>query len=300
MTDAPVLCAGAAQWDMLARAADPLSPGADVPGRIHPRPGGVALNIAVELAALGTPSVLLARTGDDAEGAALIRATAARGVDTRMVERDTHPTDRYLGIEAPDGSLFAAVADCSGLERASPPGLGFLMQGAEGARTLLADTNLSAAALESLLREAAHRGMDLSIVCASPAKAPRAGPALARTAATLYLNRAEAEAILGHPCRSAEEAASALAPAIAARAVVTDGAAGAAMAGADGVIALPAPAVATVSVTGAGDSFAAAHVHARRRGMAAEAALAEALQLAAARVAAPAPRPAAPAGAPDA
>ena len=53
--DPPFLCAGAAHWDIIGRTDLPLPPGADVPGRVTRRPGGVAQNIARALAALGRP-----------------------------------------------------------------------------------------------------------------------------------------------------------------------------------------------------------------------------------------------------
>ena len=45
-----ILCAGAMLWDVIGQASAPMTLGEDVPGRIHQRPGGVALNVALALA----------------------------------------------------------------------------------------------------------------------------------------------------------------------------------------------------------------------------------------------------------
>ena len=44
-----VLCIGAVLWDVIGRSPAPMAPGADVPGRIRHLPGGVALNVAMDL-----------------------------------------------------------------------------------------------------------------------------------------------------------------------------------------------------------------------------------------------------------
>jgi sugar/nucleoside kinase (ribokinase family) len=98
-------------------------------GRIGRQPGGVALNVALALAASGVPAALLAAVGRDAEGDALLAETEARGVDCGAVLRHDGPTDSYLALEDGAGEVFAAVADCAGLERA---GLDVLRPLAEG------------------------------------------------------------------------------------------------------------------------------------------------------------------------
>ena len=62
---ARILCVGAAHWDVIGRASVPLAEGADVPGRIQRRSGGVALNIARGVAVLEGASRLCSVVGDD-------------------------------------------------------------------------------------------------------------------------------------------------------------------------------------------------------------------------------------------
>jgi sugar/nucleoside kinase (ribokinase family) len=280
---APILCVGAAHWDLIGRAAGPLGPGADAPGRIERRPGGVAANVALALAALGRPAALLSAVGRDGPGERLVEALAGQGVDCTHLLRHAGPTDGYLAIEDGAGELFAAVADCAGLERAGIAVLRPLLDGplADDARPwrgwIVIDGNLPGAAQDALLRAPATRSARLALVPASPAKAARLGPALVAPNVTLYLNRREAEALCRQTFPDSRAAAAALVERGAAEAIVTDGAAPVTHASRGHVLSLPPPPVATRSLTGAGDAFLAAHLAARDDGLAPEPALRAAL-----------------------
>jgi sugar/nucleoside kinase (ribokinase family) len=283
----PFVCVGAAHWDIIGRTALPLPPGADVPGTIVRRPGGVALNVALALAALGRPVVLLAAIGDDEAGEELAAALAAAGVDCRGLHRRAGATDAYVAIEGRGGELHAAVADCGGLEAAGPALLAPLRARGLAPHRLVADGNLPLPLLAETLRLPA--AAPPALIGASPAKAAGLGPLLAASGAALYLNRREAEAICGAPFPDTRAAAEALRALGAAEAVVTDGAAPAAAADAKGTLALAPPPVAPVGLTGAGDALVAAHLAGRRDGLDARAALAAALAAAARHITAEVP-----------
>ena len=268
------LCAGAALWDIIGRTAVPLPPGADVPGTVIRRPGGVALNIALALATLQRPVALLAALGRDPAGDELAARIAAAGIDAFLHRHDS-PTDAYVAIEGPGGELHAAVADCAGLETAGAALLAPLADGrlpAPWSGPIVADGNLPAPVLDALLRHPAATG-PLAIVHASPGKAAR----LTARPVTLYLNRREAEAVCVAAFPDSRAAAAALLARGASEAVVTDGAAPATAATAAGGVTLAPPLVATRSLTGAGDVFVAAHLAARADGLDPEAALRAAL-----------------------
>ena len=112
-----ILCIGAAHWDIVGSAAQPPTPGADLPGRVRDMPGGVAMNIARNLAEGGMRPVLLAAVGRDIAGERLIGEARKSGIDCHFVTRTTAATDRYIAIQGPNGTLFAAVADCAGAGR---------------------------------------------------------------------------------------------------------------------------------------------------------------------------------------
>ena len=263
----PFLCAGAALWDVIGRTDEPLPHGADVPGRIARRPGGVALNIALSLAALGHPVTLLAALGRDGEGDEIAAILAAAGIDTRHLHRHAGATDRYLAIEGAGGDLHAAVADCAGLERAGPALLAPLAEGrlpTPWPGGVVLDGNLSPAVRDGLLTQSSADA-PRAIVPASPRKAKAlvaTGPGV-----TLYLNRLEAEAVADRAFPDSRAAAADLRQRGVAEVIVTDGPRAATAAGPDGTISLLPPPVARRSLTGAGDAFVAAHLSSRAAGL---------------------------------
>lgn len=278
----PILCVGAAHWDLIARAGAPLVPGADLPGVVVHRPGGVALNVALALAELGLPVGLRAAVGRDPEGAALIAAAAARGIDTGPILRRDGATDSYLAIEDPHGELFAAVADCRLLEARGAE----LVPVPTGWPALVIDGNLPAPAFTALA-EAPPPGR-LVLAAASPAKARRLLPLL-RAGAWLYLNRREAEMLCAARFATSAEAALGLRALGATEMVVTDGPAAATAATEDALISLLPDPAATRSLTGAGDRLLAAHLAARLAGAPPEPALRAALTAAARHITAEVP-----------
>jgi pseudouridine kinase len=272
----PFLCVGAAHWDIVGRTAAPLPPGADVPGRLTRQPGGVAQNVARALAAFDRPVRLAAAIGRDPPGDALAADLVAAGVDCAWLFRHGGATDAYLAIEGADGALHAAVADCDSLERAGEALLAPLLA-AGWPGPIVADGNLPVGVLATLLAT----GAPLAFVPASPRKLAALAPLPIAGTVTLYLNRAEAEALCGRPFADSRAAAETLLARGAAAAVVTDGAAAATAADLGGVVSLSPPVVAPRSVTGAGDAFVAAHLAARADGLASALALAAALDAAA-------------------
>ena len=286
-----ILCVGAVLWDVIGRSPAPMAPGADVPGRIRHVPGGVALNVAVALAAREQSVAVLGAVGADPEGDALLAAVRALGVATDWMQRlPEWPTDIYMAIEDTHG-LIAAVADAHSLEAAGHRVLAPLRDGTFGSAeapwrgTVVIDGNLTVAQLEAIAADPALRQADLRVVPASPGKAERLAPLLGLDHVTLYLNRAEAETLAGHSCTDAAEAAQAVVARGAARVLVTDGPRPAACAGRGTEVLTQAPPPVTIArVTGAGDCFMAAHMVAERAGKDRAAALEAAILAAAAHV----------------
>lgn len=284
-----ILCLGALHWDVIAHATQPLTRGGDVPGRIMRMPGGVAFNVARALVRQGLRASLISATGGGAEGDALIAEARRAGVGVEHILRGSDDAaDRYLAIEDENG-LVAAVADSRTLEAAGPA----LLTTTVACLTtppaaLLVESNLPAAMLTALSDLPALAAMDLRLLPAGPGKARRLLPLLGHPGATVYLNRAEAEEIVGHPQGDAGDAARALRAAGACRVVVTDGPRPVVSASQEGEYTALPPPVRVARVTGAGDTFVAAHMAAELRGLSAEAALAAALAAAAHHISAPA------------
>lgn len=276
--DLPFLCIGAAHRDILGRASEAGGSGVDLPGQVWSRPGGVALNVALALAAEGCPVRLLATLGDD--GDPLLSFARRRGVDCASVLRQPGPGDCYVAVEDAAGELVAAVADCRMLDRTWPA----LVEaaGRAGPAVRVVDGNLPA---EALARVAAVDG-PLVAVAASPAKAGGFRSLLGRPDTRFYLNCAEAEALAGASLGDAAQAVERLAALGAAAIVVTDGARAAAAGGQglDTVIRAPSAGHTAAGVggaTGAGDRLVAAHLSACAAGAGEEEALERGLAAAA-------------------
>ena len=117
-TTPDILCIGSVLWDTIGRASLHMQHGADVPGRITRRPGGVAMNIAMTLARFGLRPSLLSAIGRDADGDELVAAAQRMGLDCSYLYRSEDlPTDRYMAVEGANG-LIAAIADAHSLEAA--------------------------------------------------------------------------------------------------------------------------------------------------------------------------------------
>ncbi|MEM8657958.1 MAG: PfkB family carbohydrate kinase, partial [Pseudomonadota bacterium] len=259
MTQTTFLVAGSALWDIVARTERVMRPKHDVPGRISRQLGGVALNVALELVRQNTPVELLSAVGTDAEGVALITAAEAAGIGCGYVARTKDATDTYLAIEDGSGDVFAAVADCARLEKASAAVLAPLRDGRLGSEaapwggTVVVDGNLPAADLDALAQDPCFKACRLALVPASPGKAKRLAGAMRHPNSVVYLNRTEAEILSGLTLPSAAEAAEALIAEGATEVVVTDGHKPAAAADAHSMRTATPPDVVARTSTGAGD-----------------------------------------------
>jgi len=294
MTDSPItnppdiLCIGSVLWDIIGRSASHMTVGADRPGRITRLPGGVALNIAMQLARQGMRPALMTAVGRDAEGTELIGQCQRMGLATEFAYlSDDLPTDRYMAVEGANG-LIAAVADAHSLEAAGDKILRPLSDGRLGSADapypgpIALDGNLTEDLLARIAESPLFAAADLRIAPASPGKVERLQPLLKHPRATLYVNLEEAGLLCHTDFDGSEGAAAALIARGAQRVVVTAGGDPATFAQSDGASATACPRQVMVTrVTGAGDTFMAAHIVAERSGANAQDALARALRIAA-------------------
>src|SRR5512138_184097 len=217
-----VTAVGACHPDRKARAAAPFVRGASNPVELRSCPGGVARNVADNLARLGLRAALVSRLGRDAEGEALQAGLEALPLDLAGVTRsETAPSAFHLIALEPDGEMLVAVADMRIYDEMTPA----LLQGLPGALwdvdALFADCNLPAETLGWL---AARRSdsRPFAVNGVSPAKARRLRDHLG-ACDLLFVNRGEAAALLGGVESAPEALAAALAAAGAGEAVVTLG-----------------------------------------------------------------------------
>ncbi len=195
--DLPALVIGAAGVDIVGRLRGELHPGSSTPAYIRSSFGGVARNVAENLAHLGQAVTLITAVGQDEDGERLIQALQAAGVNTQAILRtDQYATGAYLGVLNADGSLQFALDDMRAINALTA---GYLRQRSDlfkSASLLFVDANLPKETLRTALALARRARLP---VCADPTSASLAErliPYLSR----LYLiapNAAEAEILCG-------------------------------------------------------------------------------------------------------
>lgn len=117
----PVLVIGAAGVDIVGRLQNGLIPDSSSPAQIRTSFGGVARNVAENLARLGQPVRLLSIVGEDLVGKQLVRETDRAGVDMEAVIRTTeHPTNSYLAVIDEKGKLHFALDDMRAVKELKP------------------------------------------------------------------------------------------------------------------------------------------------------------------------------------
>jgi pseudouridine kinase len=188
-----VLVLGGANMDISGSTPQPLVLSDSNPGRIRCAPGGVARNIAENLARLGDATRLLTAVGDDLYGRSLLDATQKSGVDVRgSWVLAGEATSTYLSLHGPDGDMAVAVNDMGILECITPERLAPYAPWVQEAVALVVDCNVNAQALEWLF--ANHGTTPIFVDAVSAFKCQRIRPWLAHVH-LLKVNRLEAQAL---------------------------------------------------------------------------------------------------------
>lgn len=267
----PIVCLGGTNLDRKLRGLGALQMGSSNPARQHESPGGVARNIAENLARLGLPVHLLTAVGRDAAGQALLAQLQSLGADCAgSLQAADAPTGSYTAVLDPQGDLLIALADMALTDRLDPA---FLRQTAPQrapARWVVADLNLPRETLDALRDEARLRDQRLMLVAVSEPKMARLGEDL-RGVELLVLNRGELQALTGRKLGSESALRAAwrqLQHAGLKRLVMSDGARGLRFSEGDDFATMSPPALDPRSireVTGAGDAMSAGIVAALHR-----------------------------------
>lgn len=257
-----VVCIGGSNVDRKLRGLEPLLMGNSNPASLSESPGGVARNVAENLARLGLPVQLLTALGDDAAGRFLRSHAAALGVDcsASLIATDA-PTGSYTAVLSPEGELVLGLAQMDLCERLTPDYLRQCAAQRAQASLTLVDLNLPAESLVFLLAQAANEtAAPLVAVAVSAPKMARLPQAL-QGLSLLILNHDELAAATGLALNEEadlQRAHQALAARGLGRLIVTQGSerlyfghAG------EALKSLKPTATRVVEVSGAGDAFAA-------------------------------------------
>ncbi len=196
LSDAPyVALAGGANVDIHGRSSQPVLTKDSNPGHVQIAAGGVARNVAENLARLGIATRLFSAVGDDQHGKYLLRACREAGVDVQGIQQlPAGTTSTYLSIVDHDGEMLLGVNDMQILEQLRVESLQAFAPLLKNAALLVVDTNLPAAVLAWLFEIATDVPVFVDTV--SAAKAPRLQPHLQHVH-TLKTGVIEAEALTG-------------------------------------------------------------------------------------------------------
>jgi pseudouridine kinase len=179
MRQPKVVVIGSSTLDMKGRPKSTLVSGTSNPGYIRVSPGGVARNVAENLARLGVPTVLLSAVGDDAAGRHILEATQAGGVDTtRVLITSDCPSATYLAIVDEKGNLMLSIDAMEVMKLVTPKYIYAHRRWIREATMLVLDANLSPAAMKSALAIAAKAEVPVCVNPVSVALAPRVQPHL--------------------------------------------------------------------------------------------------------------------------
>ena len=263
-----VCCIGGITLDRTLLLDEPAVLGTSNPAKNHESRGGVARNVAENLAQLSVSCQLMGTVGDDEAGKSVVRETSEQGVDTSLIEtiRDS-TTGSYFAVMQPDGELLIGAADmdiCTGIDQQF---IDNCWSSITTASLVFADTNIPPESLEYLLKRCRSDETPLFVDAVSVAKSRR-NPNEFHGIDTFFCNLDEARAILGVDQRKddAEGTVMALADRGARTIVVTAGADGlwcAHKGDCDYLQALPTD---VVDVSGAGDALIAGTLFGRLLG----------------------------------
>jgi pseudouridine kinase len=194
-----VLVIGAMAVDAKGKPDCAFAPGTSTPGAVRLSVGGVARNIAENLARLGMRTILLSAVGDDPVGSLLLDATAASGVDVKHVLTSTdHRTCTYLAVLDRSGMPAYAIHDMAGIEALTP---GFVYRKRalfRDAAMIVLDANVPSRTIETVFNLAQRYDRPVCFDPASAGLVPRLIPHLPNTYLTTP-NLQEAKSIVCPP-----------------------------------------------------------------------------------------------------
>jgi pseudouridine kinase len=252
-----ITCIGGAAVDRKYRALNTLRTGTSNPVVSERSFGGVARNVAENIARLSVKVSLASIIGNDENGRSMLEDLERLGIDTHLMAlSDTHPTAEYVAVLQPDGELAIGLADMAIFDELTPA----LLHKAEadfGQGWIFADCNLPSQTLHALVELARERSLALALDAVSTPKVMRLPQDLAGVG-LFFLNLDEARAYLGRPDASPDQVAQALLARGAKRVVLTLGTDGLVVADHSGPTSIGAIKAQIVDATGAGDSLIAA------------------------------------------
>jgi sugar/nucleoside kinase (ribokinase family) len=201
-----VVVIGSSVMDVIGRPLNALQPRSSAPGLVRMSPGGVARNVAENLARLGVEVVLLTAVGDDPPGRHLLEQAQAAGVDVRhALTMAGERTGMYLAMLDPQGGLHLALDDMGLVRSLNQDYLRSKTSILEQAQAIFLDANVVPGSLELVLAIAGRKGIPVAADPTSASLAANLRPHLKH----LWLvtpNLTEAEILCPDPVLHADRA----------------------------------------------------------------------------------------------
>jgi pseudouridine kinase len=254
-----ITCIGGANLDRKARGKQKIRLQSSNPVTITESCGGVARNIAENLARLGCHTSLISCVGDDKEGSWLLQETKQHGVDVSQVwVLPTQRTGTYTALLDIDGEMVVSLANMDIYDQLTPEMFAEKWSHIAASQAVFLDTNVPEDCLAYIINRCSEENIPVYIDPVSSAKATKLPERLDGVEAILP-NREEAELLAGMRIESLTDCAEACEK-IRHRGVkhviVTLGEQGVYYSSADTSEHLPPYSAEVVDVTGAGDAFA--------------------------------------------
>jgi pseudouridine kinase len=180
----PIICIGAALVDELFHATETILNATTNNAHVTKTAGGVARNIAHQLALLGVPVQLISVFGNDSDGQWLKEVCTKAGVQLDGSVTIEGLSGKYTGILDRDGSLYTAFLTNAAIQLISPSHLQQQRALLQTAGYILADANLSVETMEWLLSFSKETGIPFII---EPVSVPPASKLAALQLEGLYL-----------------------------------------------------------------------------------------------------------------
>ena len=135
---------GGANVDLSARSFEPIRDYDSNPGKVSYSFGGVAHNIAANMAGFGLPVEYITAFSTDNWGQLLRQECADRGISTEYSQIiEDEGTSLYLAVVEPDGDMKVAIADMNILAKLDIEALSPVLEQLEKDDLLVLDTNLT-------------------------------------------------------------------------------------------------------------------------------------------------------------
>ena len=209
MSNSYVLVIGAAGIDTTGQAHAALVSGSSIPGTIKSTSGGVARNVAENLARLGESVVLLTAVGNDGPGLRIQHRLQDANINTEhLIMVDGARTASYIALFDAARNPIYSIDDMSVMEEISAQLIYRKRTLIHKAKMVMLDSNLSEGAIASLMKQAIGHNVPIVADPTSTGLADKLLPYLP----DLYMvtpNANEAEVLSGQKIRTRQDATSA-------------------------------------------------------------------------------------------